>query len=69
MSTSNEQIKNNVVINKTKLTPKAAKLYKKNPAKPNQKCSNLVLQQKHQNVTTTLRHRLCQIPHKKTNVD
>ena len=59
MSTSNEQIKNNViVINKTILTPKVAKLNKKTPAKPNQKCSNLVLPQKHQNVTTTLRQTL-----------
>ena len=50
------------------LTPKVGKLCQK-IATPNQKCSNLLLQQKHQNVSTISRHRLCQIPHEKTNVD
>ena len=49
---------------KLMLTPKVTKLCQKT-AKLKQKCSNLLLQHKHQNVGQ--RHRLYQILHEKTN--
>lgn len=55
-----------MLLPSTKLmfTPKITKLCQKT-AQPKQKCSNFLLQHKHQNVGQ--RHRLCQILHEKTN--